>query len=847
MDSHSKPKFNQIAPSETDKKPKPLDSKVMVMDAGDTKKDPSFTIVHGVQVVNKQGTTDILPAQDVAETNVLVQERSCLNIADNQIKIEEEVDCGNTNKTLHEDDEMEMNYCERTNSQVSDRPSDERASNQVSDRPSDERTNNQVSDRPSDERTNSQISDRPTESFINNLKMFVRNNDTDIKYDNACDESAQEKVTNSVNMSYDVVTSPKTGSCGNKSHLAQTAKSSESIKESTRLASDNSNNNLYQQLSNVTNMALNSPTRNNVPLQDRPTTRTQDVSSHGTQTNLSTNSSFQINGNDFTSILAQDCNEASLQRLTTSQPHVSINTAESTRTSLVLSNDLVKPFSDSCDTKNMEDDTKELSMQSKGSAQSSSYEKISSSFRNQNARRPRDLISSLQGSSSKYAQNQILHSIPNLNSTAQFVANKITYYPDDANSHRTGSVKNRVISNKTHTTENTFDSSKTFSAKSKGSSKESPELDSRRRRSFGNKLLSEEIAQNNCKTNNRTRLSLDKDFDYENRDDILQNSHKSNEPVTTSTEKTLYLQSPSKILPEQDNPSTLSAHPDVSVSRPQLSDKESISTPKRHVQNCSTEPPLPSVLYISVHDTTAHEYWQKSSNCREINSQIRTDSTDNITVTDNIKIPDDIITGTESTNATDTSNADYSITKTDDRETLDTKLTDNTLETKAKENDNVTVVKEINDNLKCGDTYLAVPADGKKVEVVEMDGTVHVQIVNPTDSAAAIEGAICLMNPRNKEQGKRRVELKAAIKVGLIVCCIVCLWLPLPISVCIFRGTSGWSESVKMNVLAVFTVLATSTAAVDPILYGLLNRQIRSALHAGLLKIRRKIFNYCTN
>lgn len=137
-----------------------------------------------------------------------------------------------------------------------------------------------------------------------------------------------------------------------------------------------------------------------------------------------------------------------------------------------------------------------------------------------------------------------------------------------------------------------------------------------------------------------------------------------------------------------------------------------------------------------------------------------------------------------------------------------------------------------------------VANNDKHVEVVEMDGTVHLQVFNSQNSAP-IEGAVCLMNPRNKEQGKRRVELKAALKVGLIVCCFACLWMPLPLSVCILRGTSCWTESITVDMLAVFSSLATSTAAVDPILYGLLNPQIRSALQASMYKIRRKVMYYC--
>ncbi|KAK0045704.1 Octopamine receptor, partial [Biomphalaria pfeifferi] len=130
--------------------------------------------------------------------------------------------------------------------------------------------------------------------------------------------------------------------------------------------------------------------------------------------------------------------------------------------------------------------------------------------------------------------------------------------------------------------------------------------------------------------------------------------------------------------------------------------------------------------------------------------------------------------------------------------------------------------------------------DGKMIEVVEMDGTVHVTVQTEA-SVGQIDGAVCLMNPKNKEQGRRRVELKAALKVGLLFCSCVCLWAPLPALVVYMRETSGWRDKLKVDLLVIFSALATSTAAMDPIVYGLLNRQIRIAAFAAGRKLRKKI------
>ncbi|KAH9494694.1 hypothetical protein Btru_020264 [Bulinus truncatus] len=75
-----------------------------------------------------------------------------------------------------------------------------------------------------------------------------------------------------------------------------------------------------------------------------------------------------------------------------------------------------------------------------------------------------------------------------------------------------------------------------------------------------------------------------------------------------------------------------------------------------------------------------------------------------------------------------------------------------------------------------------------------MDGTVRLQ---PESSASQFDGAVCLMNPKNKEQGRRRVELKAALKVGLLFCSFVCLWAPLPIYVLVMRETVSLREKLQ--------------------------------------------------
>ncbi|GFR83499.1 hypothetical protein ElyMa_005976600 [Elysia marginata] len=139
------------------------------------------------------------------------------------------------------------------------------------------------------------------------------------------------------------------------------------------------------------------------------------------------------------------------------------------------------------------------------------------------------------------------------------------------------------------------------------------------------------------------------------------------------------------------------------------------------------------------------------------------------------------------------------------------------------------------------------PVEEKRVEIVDSDGTVHLEAVRRltqenSPSALNIEGAVCLMNPKNKELGRRKVELKAALKVGLLFLSFLLLWTPLPLVVTVIRVTSSVPrKSVQADLVGVFSALASSTAALDPILYGLLNRPIRIAMKQMLKKVRRKL------
>lgn len=123
----------------------------------------------------------------------------------------------------------------------------------------------------------------------------------------------------------------------------------------------------------------------------------------------------------------------------------------------------------------------------------------------------------------------------------------------------------------------------------------------------------------------------------------------------------------------------------------------------------------------------------------------------------------------------------------------------------------------------------------KTVSVVEMDGSVQVRKTNNEHVA----GAVCLMSSKNRENGRRRVEVRASRKIAtLIGLCAIC-WLPLPVFVTSI-SVSGYttpSESL-FRVLIVLGTIGCASFALNPILISITNKPINSALRK-LLKLKK--------
>ncbi|KAK7499535.1 hypothetical protein BaRGS_00009187 [Batillaria attramentaria] len=127
------------------------------------------------------------------------------------------------------------------------------------------------------------------------------------------------------------------------------------------------------------------------------------------------------------------------------------------------------------------------------------------------------------------------------------------------------------------------------------------------------------------------------------------------------------------------------------------------------------------------------------------------------------------------------------------------------------------------------------------VNVVEMDGTAHLERLENVEN---VHGDVCVLNTKNRLQGRRRVEGRVAKRLVVLFLTFLLLWLPFPFAVLYIRinhftphGHMPWKEGVEQKVtdiLAVLSALTTVTAAVNPVFYGLASSNIRSAIHSKL-------------
>ncbi|XP_050413427.1 5-hydroxytryptamine receptor 1A-like [Patella vulgata] len=94
-----------------------------------------------------------------------------------------------------------------------------------------------------------------------------------------------------------------------------------------------------------------------------------------------------------------------------------------------------------------------------------------------------------------------------------------------------------------------------------------------------------------------------------------------------------------------------------------------------------------------------------------------------------------------------------------------------------------------------------------------------------------IVGDVCVYNNKNRVQGKRRVEMRAAKRIGIVMGTFLMFWLPYPITVVVCRNVSfsGFHGEECRSALILLASVSTSTALLNPLLYILTNKQLKAA------------------
>ncbi|RXN18445.1 D(2) dopamine receptor-like protein [Labeo rohita] len=106
----------------------------------------------------------------------------------------------------------------------------------------------------------------------------------------------------------------------------------------------------------------------------------------------------------------------------------------------------------------------------------------------------------------------------------------------------------------------------------------------------------------------------------------------------------------------------------------------------------------------------------------------------------------------------------------------------------------------------------------------------------PTGShqaAPRIAGAVCILTPAARELGKKRLEGRVAKRFGYIIITATVFWAPLFI-ILLLNMCKDFGQNQRWLLRELHTcalVVTCVPAAVEPLIYTLLHRQLRSQLH----------------
>ncbi len=144
------------------------------------------------------------------------------------------------------------------------------------------------------------------------------------------------------------------------------------------------------------------------------------------------------------------------------------------------------------------------------------------------------------------------------------------------------------------------------------------------------------------------------------------------------------------------------------------------------------------------------------------------------------------------------------------------------------------LANKCSDNIKTLEIGVRVEAPKKTrksknsvVEVCRMDGSTF----KASTSREDICGSICVMNPANRERGKRKVEARTAKMTAIVIVTFLLCWLPFPIVILLISSVSISDSAVMIQVLMdaylVSVCCALLASTINPIIYGVINKQFR--------------------
>lgn len=110
------------------------------------------------------------------------------------------------------------------------------------------------------------------------------------------------------------------------------------------------------------------------------------------------------------------------------------------------------------------------------------------------------------------------------------------------------------------------------------------------------------------------------------------------------------------------------------------------------------------------------------------------------------------------------------------------------------------------------------------VDIVDFDGTVHKDVL----VEGPVCGAVCVMNPTNKVAGRRKVEMRAAKRIAILIGSFTFIWLLLPTNAVVI-SSKEYIVRKDVESLLITASISSTTVIVNPVLNLLLNKQLRSA------------------